>query len=386
VAIVGIGETEFGELWDRSFRELGIEAGLRALQDANVSAEQIDALFVGNMSAGRFIDQENIAALVADYAGLADRHLPVMRLEGGGTCGGLALASGYMAVASGLYDVVVVGGAEKMTDVGEEAANRILSASADQEWEVVFGATLPALYAMIARRHMYRFGTTREEMAAVAVKNHRHGSLNPNAQFQKEITAEQVLKAPWVAEPLGMLDCAPLSDGAASLVLCPLDQAKKFCDTPVKIAGVGVASDTIALHDRREMVTMDATIGAAREALQRAGRAPKDIQVAEVHDNFTITEIIAVEDLGFVEKGKGGKVTLEGVTALNGKVSVNTSGGLKARGQPIGATGIAQAVEVVRQLRGDTGRRQVSGAQVGLTHVLGGSGSMAVVHILERVA
>lgn len=386
MAIVGIGETEFGELWDRSFRELGIEAGLRALQDANVSAEQIDALFVGNMSAGRFIDQENIAALVADYAGLADRHLPVMRLEGGGTCGGLALASGYMAVASGLYDVVVVGGAEKMTDVGEEAANRILSASADQEWEVVFGATLPALYAMIARRHMYRFGTTREEMAAVAVKNHRHGSLNPNAQFQKEITAEQVLKAPWVAEPLGMLDCAPLSDGAASLVLCPLDQAKKFCDTPVKIAGVGVASDTIALHDRREMVTMDATIGAAREALQRAGRAPKDIQVAEVHDNFTITEIIAVEDLGFVEKGKGGKVTLEGVTALNGKVSVNTSGGLKARGQPIGATGIAQAVEVVRQLRGDTGRRQVSGAQVGLTHVLGGSGSMAVVHILERVA
>lgn len=385
VAIIGIGETQFGELWDKSFRDLGIEAGLRALEDSKVAAEQIDALFVGNMSAGRFIDQENVAALVADYAGLVDQHLPTMRVEGGGACGGLALAGGYMAVASGLYDIVVVGGAEKMTDVGEELAGRILSAASDQEWEAVFGATLASLYAMMARRHMYRFGTTREQMAAVAVKNHRHGSLNPNAQFQKEITLEQVLKAPWVSEPLGVLDCAPLSDGAAAVVLCPMDRARKFCDTPVRIAGLGIASDTMALHDRREITTMDATVVAGKKALERAGRAPREVQLAEVHDNFTITEIMAIEDLRFVEKGKGGKAAEEGTTALNGKVSVNTSGGLKARGQPIGATGIAQAVEVVRQLRGQADRRQVANATVGLTHVLGGTGSTAVVHILERV-
>ncbi len=385
VAIIGIGETEFGELWDKSFRDLGIEAGLKALLDSKVAAEQIDALFVGNMSAGKFVDQENVAALVADYAGLADHHLPVARVEGGGACGGLALAQGYMAVASGMYDIVVVGGAEKMTDVGDNVAAQILSSSADQEWETVFGATQAALFAMIARRHMYRFGTTREEMAAVAVKNHHNGSLNPNAQFQKEITVEQVLKAPWVAEPLGMLDCAPLSDGAAALVLCPMERARKFCDTPVRIAGVGMASDTMALHDRPELVTMDATIAGAKRALAQARRTPGDVQVAEVHDSFTISEILAIEDLGFVEKGKGGKATAEGSTALNAKVSVNPSGGLKARGQPIGATGLAQAVEVVRQLRGEAGRRQVSGAGVGLTHVLGGTGSTAVVHILERV-
>ncbi len=384
VAIIGVGETQFGELWDRSFRDLGIEAGLKALEDAGVAAEQIDALYVGNMSAGKFIDQEHISALVSDYAGLADRHPPAFRVEGGGACGGLAMASGFTAVASGLYDVVVVGGAEKMTDVGDEEAKRILSATADQEWESVFGASYTSLYAMIARRHMHEYGTTREQLAAVAVKNHSNGAKNPSAQYRRELSMKAVLGAPWVAEPLGMLDCAPLSDGAAAVVLCPMETAKKFTDTPVLITGLGMASDTIALHDRRSITTMDASVVAGERALQMAKASPSDIQLAEVHDNYTITEILAIEDLGFVKKGQGGPATEEGLTELNSKISVNTSGGLKARGQPVGATGIAQIVEVVRQLRGEAGPRQVSGADVGLTHVLGGTGATAVVHVLGR--
>ncbi len=384
VAIIGVGDTRFGEIWDKSFREIGIEAGLKALEDANVGAAQIDALYVGNMSAGKFIDQEHVSALVADYAGLADQHPATFRLEGGGAGGGLALASAFMAVASGLWDVVVAGGAEKMTDVGEEEANRILSSTADQEWETVFGATHAALHAMVARRHMYDFGTTREQLAAVAVKNHRNGAKNPNAQYQRELTLEAVLGASIVADPLGVLDCAPLSDGAAAVVLCPMDMARKFNDTPIRIVGLGVASDTIALHDRRDITTMDSTVVAGERALHMAKVGTDEVQLAEVHDNYTISEILAIEDLGFVEKGKGGPATEEGVTELDGDIAVNPSGGLKARGQPVGATGIAQAVEVVRQLRGEADARQVDGAEIGLTHVQGGTGATAVVHVFRR--
>ena len=384
VAVIGVGETEFGELWDRSFRDLGIEAGLRAIEDAKITAEAIDAVYVGNMSAGKFIDQEHVSALVADYAGLADMHLPTVRVEGGGACGAVALLQARMAIASGMHDVVVVGGAEKMTDVGDVQAAEILASTADQEWESVFGATFAGLFAMMARRHMHEFGTTREHLASVAVKNHKNGALNPNAQFRREVTLETVLSSPMVAEPLGLFDCAPLSDGAAALVLCAMDEARKYTDTPIRIVGSGQASDFLALHDRRSITTMDATVAAGERALKAAKLEPKDVQVAEVHDNFTITEILAIEDLGFVEKGKGGPATLEGLTALNGKISVNPSGGLKARGQPVGATGVAQAVEIVTQLRGQAGRRQVVGAQRGLTHTLGGTGATAVVHIFER--
>ena len=384
VAVIGVAETEFGELWDRSFRDLGIEAGLKAIQDAKIASEDIDAIYIGNMSAGKFIDQEHVSALVADYSGLADHHLPTVRVEGGGACGAIALMQARLAIASGMYDIVVVGGAEKMTDVGDVQAAEILSSTADQEWESVFGATFAGLYAMIARRHMYEYGTTREQLAAVAVKNHKNGALNPEAQFQKEISLETVLNSPLVAEPLGLFDCAPLSDGAAAVVMCTADKARKFTDTPVLFRGSGQASDYLALHDRRDLTTMDATVVAGKRAFLQARLDPKAIQVAEVHDNFTITEILAIEDLRFVEKGKGGVATADGVTALNGKVSVNTSGGLKARGQPVGATGVAQAVEVVKQLRGEAGKRQVVGATRGLTHTLGGTGATAVVQIFER--
>jgi acetyl-CoA C-acetyltransferase len=384
VAIIGVGDTMFGELWDRSFREIGIEAGLEALQDSGITGQQIDALFVGNMSAGKFIEQEHVATLVSDYSGLSPRHIPTYRIEAAGACGAAALACARMSVASGIYNIVVVGGAEKMTDVGDTEAAEILSATADQEWESVFGATFASLYAMMARRHMHEHGTTREHMAAVAVKNHKNGSLNPKAQYRREIRPDMVLNAPPVAEPLGLFDCAPLSDGAAAVVLCPLEMAKKFTDTPVQIAGYGQASDTLALHDRRDITTMDATVIAAKTAFHSAKLAPKDIDLAEVHDNFTITEIMAIEDLGFFEKGKGGPATEEGLTALNSNVSINTSGGLKARGQPVGATGLAQVVEIVRQLRGECEDRQVDGAEIGLTHNIGGTGASSVVHILRR--
>ncbi len=384
VAIIGVGETKFGELWERSFRDLGIEAGFKAMEDAGISGNDIDAMFVGNMSADRLIDQEHIAPLIADYSGFGERNLPSVRVEAANASGGIALSQAYMSVASGVHDIVVVGGAEKMTDVGEESAAEILASTADQEWEAVFGATLGSLYAMMARRHMKDFGTTKEQMASVAVKNHLNGSMNPNAQFQRSIKMEMALNAPMVADPLGVFDCAPLSDGAAAVILCPMESARKYTDTPVKILSCGQAGDYMALHDRPSLTRMDATIAASRKAYKYAGITANDIQLAEVHDAFSISEIMAIEDLGFFEKGQGGKATQDGETALNSKISINTSGGLKAKGNPMGATGVGQAVEMTIQLRGEAGDRQVDDAERGLIHNIGGTGSTCIVHILGR--
>lgn len=337
------------------------------------------------MSAGRFIDQEHIASLIVDYVGLANDNVEATRIESAGASGGLALRQGYISVASGIHDIVVVGGAEKMTDVSESDAIDTLATSVDQEWETFFGATLTSLYAMIANRHMHDFGTTKEQLAKIAVKNHFNGSLNPKAHFQRKINLETAINSPMVSTPLNIFDCAPTSDGASALVLCELEIAKKICDKPIKIIASAQASDTIALHDRKDICTMQATVIAAKKAFKQAGIKPKDIDLAEVHDNFTITEILAIEDLGFVKKGEGGKASEEGLTALNSEISVNPSGGLKARGQPIGAVGIAQAVEVIQQLRNEAGKRQVKNAQIGLTHNIGGTGSTAVVHIFEVI-
>ncbi len=386
VAIIGIGETKFGELWEKSLRDLGIEAGFKAMEDAGISGSDIDAMFVGNMSAGQLIDQEHIAPIIADYSGMAEKNLPAIRVEAASASGGLALSQGYMAVASGVHDIVVIGGAEKMTDVGDETAGEILAKTADQEWEAVFGATLGSLYAMMARRHMKDYGTTKEQLAAVAVKNHYNGSLNPNAQFRRAIKPEMAINSAMVASPLGTFDCAPLSDGAAAVILAPLDKAKKYTDSPIKILSCGQAGDYMALHDRDSLTRMDATIVAAKKTFKYAGLKPKDVQLAEVHDNFTISEIMAIEDLGFFKKGQGGKVTEDGQTSLNAKISVNTSGGLKAKGNPVGAVGVAQAVEAVIQLRGEAGERQVDKAENALIHNIGGTGSTAIVHILGRMS
>jgi acetyl-CoA C-acetyltransferase len=384
VAILGVGMTRFGELWDRSFRELGIEAGFQALVDARLSSRDLGAFFLGNMASGSLIEQEHIAPLLVDYAGLAGHHLPAIRVEAGGASGAVALHQGYLAVASGAYDFVVVGGAEKLTDVPDVTANRITGATADQEWESVFGATLPGLWALIARRHMYDHGTTREQLASVPVQAHEMGSKNPNAHYRNRISLEQVLGAPPVAEPLGVLDCAPLSDGAAAVVLGPLDRARKFTDTPVAIRASVVTCDTMALHHRSDFTRLDSTIVAAKRAFGQARKSPAEVQVAEIHDAYSISALLALEDVGFVPKGSAGAAFAEGRFGMGGAPTVNPSGGLKAQGRPFGAVGVAQVVELVRQLRGQAEGRQVSGASLALAQSVGGTGATSVVHLLER--
>jgi acetyl-CoA C-acetyltransferase len=384
VSIIGVGCTKFGERWDVSLRDMVAEAGVMAIDDASATGEQIDALYVGNMSGGRFVEQEHIGALIADCAGLSRLHIPSTRVEAACASGGLALRQAVLAVASGYHDIVIAAGVEKMTDVSSGTAADALAAAADREWECFFGATFPALYAMMARLHMRRYGTTHDQMAQVAVKNHHNACLNPIAQYHMEITVDDVNKSPMVADPLHILDCSPISDGAAAVILAPTEMARQFADTPVKIAASTQGSDTLALHDRRDLTTLDATVHAARKAFAQANVEPRQIDVAEVHDCFTIAEILAIEDLGFVEKGQGGKAVEEGMTTLSGRLPINTSGGLKACGHPVGATGIKQAYEIALQLRGEAGRRQVDEAEVGLTHNVGGSGGTAIVHILTR--
>jgi acetyl-CoA C-acetyltransferase len=385
VAVLGIGQTKFGELWDRSFREIGIEAGLQSLVDAKLSSADLGGLFLGNMASGSLLEQEHIAPLILDYAGLAGRHLPAVRVEGGGASGALALHQGYLAVASGHYDYVVVGGAEKLTDVPDQTASQIINSTADHEWEVVFGATLPALWALVARRHMHLHGTTREQLARVAVHAHEMGSKNPNAHYRNRITLAQVLGAGPVAEPLGVFDCAPSSDGAAAVVLGPLETARKHTDTPIRIAASQVACDTMALQHRAELTSVGATVAAADRAFRQARRTPADVHVAEIDDSYTITALVGLEDLGFVERGKAGPEFASGRFGPGGRTPINTSGGLKAQGRPFGAVGVAQVVELVRQLRGEAGERQVAGATLGLAQDLGGTGATSVVHLLERV-
>jgi acetyl-CoA C-acetyltransferase len=386
VAVLGVGMTKFGELWDRSFREIGIEAGLQALVNAKLSSGDLGALFLGNMASGSLIDQEHIGPLILDYAGLGARHLPAVRVEGGGASGSLALHQGYLAVASGLYDFVVVGGAEKLTDVPDATGNQITSSAADHEWEVVFGATLPALWALIARRHMHEYGTTREQLARVAVHAHEMGSKNPNAHYRNKITLEQVVGAGVVAEPLGVFDCAPLSDGAAAVVLGPLETAHKYTDQPIRIAASQVACDTMAVQHRRDITTLDSTVVAARRAFEQARRAPADVNIAEINDAYTISALVALEDLGFSEKGRSGPDFESGKFGPSGEVAVNMSGGLKAQGRPFGAVGVAQVVELVRQLRGEAKDRQVPNAKFALAHDVGGTGATSVVTLLEPAA
>jgi len=385
VAVIGLGLTKFGELWDKSFRQLIAEAGSKAILDAGIEGKEIDAIYVGSMSSGRFIGQEHIGALVADISGFSHSHIPATRVEGACASGGLAVRQGYLSIASGINDVVVVGGIEKMLDVGGTSATGTLVTAADQEWEAFFGATFPGIYAMIATRHMHQYGTTKEQLAQVAVKNHANGALNPYAQYRREVTLEQVINASPVAYPLGLLDCSPVTDGAASIVLCAADKAKQYTDKPIKIIGSGQASDSLALHGRRDICTLDSTVYAAKMAYEQANLTPKDIDVAEVHDCFTIAEICAIEDLGFVKKGEGGKAIENKITTLDGSLPVNTSGGLKAKGHPVGATGVAQIVEIALQLRGEADKRQVKDAEIGLAHNVGGSGATCTVHIMEGI-
>ena len=382
IAIIGVGLSKWGELWEDSLRDIFVEAALNAINDAGV--DHIDAMYIGNMSGGLFNGQEHLASLLADYLGVAP--IPVTRVESACASGALALKTGIMDVAMGLNEIVLVGGVEKMNDVNTDEATYALASAADQEFEVYQGITFPGLYAMMARRHMEKYGTTREQLAEVAVKNHFHGSMNPLAQFPQKITVEAVMNSVMIAEPLRILDCSPITDGAAALIICPLDLARKISKKPaVKISGFGHATDSIALHSRPDLTDLRATTLAAQQALKMADASLDKIDLMEVHDCFTIAEICVLEALGVAEKGKGAEAAASGMTRLGGKLPVNTSGGLKSKGHPVGATGVAQAVEIVTQLRGEAGERQVENARCGLTQNMGGSGGSTLVHIMEVI-
>jgi len=381
VVVIGTGITKFGELWDKSFRELITEAAIKAIADSGLGGTDIEAIYGGCMASGRFIGQEHIGALIADYLGV--NPIPSTRCEAACASGGVALRQGFLAIKSGENDIVAVGGVEKMTEVSTEEAGFALGGAGDQETELFHGATFPSLYALLARCHMHEFGTTEEQMAMVAVKNHANAMHNPNAQFQREISVEKVMNSGYVAEPLKLLDCSPLSDGAAAVILCSKEKARELGLKGVEILASEQASDTLALADRKSLLELNATKIAAQKAYAKAGVKASDIDVVEVHDCFTIAEILAIEDLGFFKKGEGGKAVEQGKTKLGGKLPVNTSGGLKAAGHPVGATGIKQAIEAVEQIRGNCGGRQVKGAKIALTHNVGGSGATAVVSIFK---
>jgi acetyl-CoA C-acetyltransferase len=382
VAIIGIGMIPWGELWEESHRSMWTNAALAAMEDAGV--DQVDSIYVGCMSGGLFNGQEHLASQLPDELGL--NPVPATRVESACASGGLAMKTGWIEVASGLSDCVLVSGVEKMTDVGGDEATYALATASDQEYEAFSGVTFPGLYAMIARAHMEKYGTTCEQMAAVAVKNHANGLKNPNAQFKLPLTVEGVLNSVMIADPLHILDCSPITDGAAAAILCPLDMASKISkNAPIRVTGVGHATNSIALHSRRDLAGLEAVRISGERAYEMADCGPADIDIAEVHDCFTIAEICAIEALGFVEEGQGGAATEAGLTALTGDKPINTSGGLKSKGHPVGATGIGQIYEVVTQLRGDAGDRQIAGAKRGLAQNMGGSGGSSIVHILEAV-
>lgn len=383
VSIVSAGLSNFGRREGVYGRELFSEAVKEAFERCpNLDPERdIEALFVGHMGES-YEHQGHTGPTLCDWAGLLPK--PAMRLESACASSGAAIRCGIFAILSGMHKVVMVGGVEKMTHRTTSEVTEFLAMASDFPFEQWHGITFPGLYALMATAHMHKYGTTEEQMAMVAVKNHHNGALNPKAHMQKEVTLEKALSSRVIAWPLKLYDCSLITDGASCLILTRPELARKFTGTPVHIIGSGQASDAIGLYEREELTTLRAGKLAGKESYKMAGVRPKDLDVAEVHDCFTIAEIIAYEDLEFCKPGKGGSLVEEGVTTLEGKIPVNTSGGLKSKGHPVGATGTAQAYEIYLQLTEQAGRRQVSGAEVGLTHNVGGSGATATVHIYRR--
>jgi len=381
VAVVGIGKTPFGAFADRDLRSLAVEAVAKCLADAGASADRVEAFYLGNFAGPSFVGQSHLAPYIASACGITG--VPATRFEAACASSGSAFFHAVTAVAAGAFDLVLVAGVEKMTSQSTARVTEILASAGDLGGEVRAGATFPALFAMIARRHMYEYGTTREQLAAVAVKNHANGAKNSYAHMRKVVTLETVLAGKLVAEPLTVYDCSLISDGAAAVLLAPLERAGEFRPRPVRVRGVAQTSDRLALQDKADITTFDAVRTAARKAYRLAGVGPSDIEFAEVHDCFTIAEIMAIEDLGFVQKGEGGPFTAAGCTAIEGRLPVNASGGLKSKGHPVGATGVAQICDVVEQIRGEASERQLRRHSLGLAQNLGGSGATAVVTILS---
>ena len=411
VALVGAGMSKFGAFPDKTTRDLFVEAfnAMAKSVDKGLDSSDIEALYVGNFSSDLFEGQGHVAPIMADWVGLVPK--PATRVEDACAASGVALREGVIAIASGLYDVVLVGGTEKMTNLPTERVTDTLAAASDAVYEASCGFTFPGLYAAIATAYMAKYGATVETFMKVGVKNHNNGALNPKAQFNKSIRDlmnSRIAKAeqkgepapgwngeldflkdpkanPVVAWPMRLFDCSPITDGAACLLLVAEDLAKDFCNDPLYIVGTGQGSDH-ALHEREDMTTILAARTAAKQAYEMSGLTPKDIQIAEVHDCFTIAEIVASEDLGFFTPGQGYKAAEQGVTARDGVKPINTSGGLKSKGHPVGASGAGQVVEIWTQMRGEAGPRQVPDKEIrtALTHNVGATGGTCAVHIFQR--
>lgn len=378
INILGAYATKFGELWNVSPRALAKEAMENALKQSGLKASQVDALFVGNMLSGILGNQANLGSLLVEELGV---QISAFRIEGACASGGLALHNAINSLKGGQYKTVLVLGIEKMTDHSQDEITTALMAAGSDE-ERMAGATFPGVYALMAQAYLQKYKVTEEDLAAVSVKNHYHGSLNPKAQFQSPIAIADVMRSSKIADPLKLLDCSPISDGAAAVVITSestIGEAKK----PIQIVASEVATDTLSLHDRKSFTSLSCVVEAANKAYKKAGLKPENIDVAEIHDCFSISEVIATEDLGFSEKGQGAKDIVQRKTLFKGDIICNPSGGLKACGHPVGATGVKQIVEITEQLRGEAGKRQAERAKIGLTHNVGGSGAVAAIHILR---
>ena len=382
VAIIGIGETKMGKYPDRSLRQMIQEAGSAAIHDAGIPKENIQAVFMGNFIGQQLTGQGHMGPMVSEVLGLGS--IPTVRTEGACASGGLAFRQALMAVQSGFYDIILVGGAEKMCHRETETVTEAIASAMDYELEAIQGCTFPANFAMIANRYFHEYRNVKREMGLCAVNAHANASLNPDAQMPKPVDLDKVLNAPYIADPLGLFDCSLVTDGAAFVVLATTDIARQLnLHRVVEVIGSGHAGDALTLYNKKTITSFAATKAAAKQAYGQAKLGPADIDFAEVHDCFTITQIINIEDLGFFEAGHGGDAVAEGKIARTGEKPINVSGGLKAKGHPIGATGISQLYEVVTQLRGDAGARQLTRADIGLTHNLGGTAGTCLINILK---
>jgi acetyl-CoA C-acetyltransferase len=381
VAVVGVGQTPVGEHWELSLRHLALHAVQAAVADAGVA--QIDALYVGNMLSGELVGQEHLGALIADFCGL--RGIEAFKVEAACGSGGAALRLGYMAVAGGLADTVVVLGAEKMTDALAEDTTAALAIAADGEYEAAQGVSFVALNALLMRRYMHEFGYGQGDFAGFAVNAHRNGVGNPQAMFRFPLKEDQFAKARMICDPISLLDSSPVCDGAAAVVLAPADRAADLSAAPVRVAASAVGTDALAVHDRSDPLVLAGAAIAAQRAYEQAAVGPDEIDLFELHGAFGIMAALSLEAAGFAEKGRGVRLAMDGEIGIDGRVPIATMGGLKARGHPVGATGVYQAVEVVQQLRGLAGENQVVDARVGMAQSIGGSGATAITHVFVRM-
>ena len=382
VAIIGVGSTPFGKLTNDTIVSMSVSACEDAISDSNLAREEIEAVYLGNYVGERLASEGVLAPKLANRLDITG--VPTTKVEGACASGGLALRQAFLSVALGLHNFVLAVGVEKMTTSPTDAVTSALATAGDTTLEMRTGLTFPGSFAMIMQAHMAKYGTTREQVAMVSVKNHENGINNDKAMFRKATNIEEVITSRSIAEPIRLFDCPPITDGAAAAILCPMDIAHQFVQNPIELIGSGHASGPVSLTESDDITSFSASVRAANEAYKMADLTPQDIDVAEVHDCFTIAEIVAIEDLGFFPKGNGGPATEQGSTGLNGEIAVNPSGGLLAKGHPVGATGLAQAYEIVQQLR-ETSSNQVDGATVGLAHNLGGSGAVATVNIFKKV-